>query len=138
MLSNKQERITVLVIGTHDLFRRSFENLISIQSDMELFGTVVSSEEAMDKESNLPPSVILIDLSITEMESLTPIQNIHKKFPQIPIIATSGFPTHELVEKMMKSGVKKYIKRGDSAHSIVDAIRELATAEANINHQKEQ
>ncbi len=122
---NPQPPIRVLIVGNHDFLRESLSNLMSIQPDMELVGTVLSNRDAIEQAVHLKPDVALIDLSISEMESLTPIQHFHQAFPDIPIIATSGFPRRNLVENMIDAGVKRYIKRGDTAVSIVNAIREV-------------
>ena len=122
---NQQHSIRVLIVGNHDLLRESLSNLMSIQPDMELVGTVLTNREAMEHAVHLKPDVALIDLSISEMESLIPIQHFHQIFPHTPIIATSGFPRRELIENMINAGVKRYIKRGETALSIVNAIREV-------------
>ncbi len=122
---NKSSLITVIFVGSHDHFRESLADLISIQTDMELVDTVSTHREITDQVSARQPDVILIDLSISEMESLLPIQKIQQASPCTHIIAMSGFPRKELIDNMMQSGVKRYIKRGDSALSIVDAIRDV-------------
>jgi DNA-binding NarL/FixJ family response regulator len=124
-LMNQQHPIRVLIVGNHDLLRESLSNLMSIQPDMELVGTVLTNRDAIEQAVHLKPDVALIDLSISEMESLIPIQHFHQAFPHIPIIATSGFPRRNLVENMINAGVKRFIKRGDAAISIVSAIREV-------------
>lgn len=87
---------------------------------MELIGTVGSVQQLP-----LQPDVILIDLSITEMESLTTIRQIQQTHPHTPIVAMSGFPTNEAIEQMIDAGVKRFIKRGEPASTIVDAVRAL-------------
>ncbi len=122
---NQPHTIRVLIVGNHDLLRESLSNLMSIQPDMELVGTVLTNRDAIEHAVHLKPDVALIDLSILEMESLVPIQHFHRAFPHIPIIATSGFPRKELIKNMIDAGVKRYIKRGETALSIVNAIREV-------------
>lgn len=125
MLTNQQASINVLFVGSHDRLRASLANLMSIQADMKLIGTVFSPHEAVDQVTKLNPDVILMDLSIAEMENLSPIRKVHRAYPNTHIIAMSGFPRKELVDNMMNAGVKRYIKRGDSAHAIVNAIRDV-------------
>ena len=122
---SKSSQITVIFVGSHDHFRESLADLISIQTDMALVDTLSTHQEIAAQVAERHPDVILIDLSISEMESLTPIQQIQQSSPQTHIIAMSGFPRKELIDNMMQAGVKRYIKRGDSALSIVDAIRDV-------------
>ena len=124
-IENQTSLISVLFAGSHDLLRESLANLMSIQADMNLIGTALTNHEVVDQAAVLQPDVILIDLSIAEMESLNPIEKIHQAYPQMHIIAMSGFPRKELVDKMLEAGVQRYIKRGDSAQSIVNAIRDV-------------
>jgi len=126
---NQLSLITVLLVGTHDLLRDSLANLVSIQADMELAGTVFTNHEVIERAAFLQPDVILIDLSISDMENLGPIQKIHQANPHIHIIAMSGFPRKALVDNMMKAGVERFIKRGDSSQSIVNAIRDVCQKE---------
>lgn len=126
---NQLSLITVLFVGSHDLLRESLANLMSIQTDMELAGTVFTKHEVIEQAAHIELDVILIDLSISEMESLTPVQQIHHAYPHIHIIAMSGFPRKALVDNMMKAGVERFIKRGDSAQSIVNAIRDVCQIE---------
>ena len=128
-MSHQAKPINVLIIGNHDLLHESLSNLMSMQRDITLTGTVVSNRETIEQVAYLQPDVILIDLSIAEVESLRPIQQIHQAYPHIHIIAMSGFPRRELIDRMMQAGVKRYIKRGDSALSIVKAIRDVCQKE---------
>ena len=124
-IENQTSLISVLFAGSHDLLRESLANLMLIQTDMKLVGNVTTNRNVVEQAAILQPDVILIDLSIAEMESLTPIEKIHQAYPDMHIIAMSGFPRKELVDKMLEAGVQRYIKRGDSAQSIVKAIRDV-------------
>ena len=125
MSKTNHDLITVLIIGTHDLFHKSLEYLMSMESDIDLVGSRVTVEDLTEKSLEMNPDVILIDLTIAETESLAPIKTIHTAFPNTSLIAMSGFPTNEQVDTLIQNGVTKFIKRGDSAQGIVSAIREV-------------
>lgn len=130
--------ITVLIIGSHERFRDSMENLISLQPDMEVVGAVTTTQDALAQITELHPDIILLDIPKPNAESLEAVKALRLVSSDKPIVAMSGFPTPEQVTAMLKEGVKRHIERGDDANSIVNTIRETAMSTTASANSKEQ
>ena len=136
MSTEDQPSTTVLIVGNHDLLNKTLRDLMSLCPDIEIANGILTAKDAVSEISNIKPDLILIDLMIADMESLTPVKQIHQAHPNIPIITMSGFPTDHFVTRISRYGVKRNIKRGESAELIVKAIREVCFKQEASHHDR--
>jgi len=58
------EKVRVLIVDDHTLFRRGLVSLLSQQENLEVVGEASDGEEALEKAKELMPDVILMDIRI--------------------------------------------------------------------------
>ncbi|WP_404783818.1 response regulator [Altericista sp. CCNU0014] len=70
-------------------------------------------------------SVVLIDLMMPELDSITAIRTLRKLNPQVQIIAMSGLVTHESVAKTMREGIQAFLAKPFTAPELLNLLPQL-------------
>ena len=98
------ETIRVLVVDDHAVVRSGLGAVLLAFDDLEMVGEAGSGEEALRKCEQLQPDVVLMDLVMPGMDGTAATRAIHKRWPEICILALTSFKERELVEGALKAG----------------------------------
>jgi NarL family two-component system response regulator LiaR len=123
--------IRVLIADDHDMLREGIGSFLQVSEGLELIGEAASGAEAIQLCEELEPDVILMDLVMPELDGVTAIRHIHKKWPKICIIALSSFAENKLVKDALDAGATGYLLKNISAEKLAESIR-LAHAGISI------
>jgi DNA-binding NarL/FixJ family response regulator len=125
----EKPRIRVLVADDHDLVRSILCRLLREQPDFDVIGEAVTGAEALRKAEELQPGVILLDVSLPDMDGLEVAQRMRTITPSTEILIVSDY---------CEGGSKQAFSVGARGYLLKsDAGRELATAVRTV-HNKEQ
>ncbi len=84
------ERIRVLVVDDSFVVRRIVTEELAAQADLEVIGTAVNGQEALDKTAALRPDLIILDIEMPVMDGLTALTHLRERFPRLPVIMFSS------------------------------------------------
>jgi two-component system response regulator NreC len=115
--------IRVLVVDDHQVVREGFCSLLEKQSDIEVVGQAGEGRTAIQMNRELLPHVILMDITMPDMNGIEAAHQIHNEFPDTKIIILSIHSNKEYVEKALKSGVRGYLQKDCAFDELVTAIR---------------
>src|SRR5215475_8031879 len=88
-VSMDSERIRVLIVDDHPLFRDGMHGLLDSVSETEVVAEAASGEEAITLAENLQPDVILMDIKMPGMNGLQAMREILNTSPHIRILIVS-------------------------------------------------
>jgi DNA-binding NarL/FixJ family response regulator len=108
------------------LVRYSLEDVEGI----EVVGEAADGCEGVRQVADLQPDVILLDLSMPELDGLEAIPAMRESSPHTRIVALSGFTADRMAEPVMACGAKAYLEKGVEIEEIVATIRDVYAAAA--------
>ena len=121
------DRIRLLVVDDHPVFRRGLLAVLSDAEDIDVVGAVGTGTEAIEAAAGLAPDIILLDLNLPDTNGI----DVTKK------LVGSGFSGHVLVLTMyaedaalvsaMEAGARGYLLKGASQEEIVSGIRSVSS-----------
>ena len=120
---NETEKIKVLSVDDHEIFRGGIEFMLLAFDDIQLVGQAQSGEEAVRLCAELDPDVILMDMKMSGMDGAATTQTIKQQHPHMQIIALTSFQEGDLVKRAMQAGAIGYLLKGVSIDDLVAAIR---------------
>jgi PAS domain S-box-containing protein len=117
------EKIRVLIADDHTVVRRGISTLLYQQSDMEVLGEASDGEEAVHLARQIVPDVILMDISMPNMDGLEATRIIHSEFPHIRVIGLSMYDEDEQAKAMLAAGASTYLSKSGNTNDLLIAIR---------------
>ncbi len=115
--------IKILVVDDHAILRDGIRALLDLYDDIEITGEASDGNEAIDKAQELMPDVILMDISMPEMDGLEAIRRIVKRNPKMKVLVLTQYDTRDYVLAAIKAGATGYIPRRALGSDLVSAIR---------------
>ena len=125
------ERIQVVIVDDHPLFRDGLIQTLKAEADIEVVGQVGTAGEAIALAAELVPDVMLLDIAIPG-SGLKAAQVIAAASPITKIIMLTGSEAEEDVLTALKAGARGYILKGVSGPELVKIVRDVFAGEAYV------
>lgn len=129
---------TVFIADDHKVFRDGIISLLDNESDIQVVGEAGNEEELFGKIPVLMPQVILMDISMGASNGIDATEKIHKRFPQIRVLALSMHSESSYILKMLEAGASGYLLKDAGSREMVAAIRTVAAGEPYFSQQVSQ
>ena len=115
--------IKILLADDHELFIEGLAELMKKRPDIELVGQAKDGFEAVKQSEKIKPDIILMDISMPELNGIKALKNILPKFPDIKIIMLSMYNSRELIVESLRAGAQGYVLKECSSEELYEAIR---------------
>lgn len=124
------EKIRILIVDDHPLFRDGLHGLLDSVAETEVAGEAASGEEAIRLAETLQPDVILMDIKMPGINGLQAVREILHTSPHIRVLIVSMLEDEDSVFAAMRAGARGYLPKGASQAEMLRAIRAVANGEA--------
>jgi DNA-binding NarL/FixJ family response regulator len=115
--------IRILIADDHGVVAEGLKHLVEAQTDMEVVSLAVDGREAVRQARDLHPDVVLMDLSMPELNGADATRAILERDPRCRVIVLSMYSEREYVRRALKAGAAGYVVKRSAAKEVVDAIR---------------
>ncbi len=116
-------RIRVLVVDDHALVRSGLEQLFATTDDIELVGTACNGNEAIQRVEELRPDVVLMDLSMPELDGVEATRRISMTHPASHVLVLTSFSDQTRILDALGAGADGYLLKHSDPDDIAEAIR---------------
>lgn len=113
----------VLVVDDHPVVRRGLRRYFELLPDMELAGEAEGGPEALGLAPRLRPDLILLDLSMPEMDGLAVARALLALLPATPILIFTSSCGAEEVLGALRAGAAGFLLKDTSVDELALAIR---------------
>ena len=122
--------ITVVVCDDVPELRRLARAVLEEGGDMKVVGEASDGREAIEVVERLQPDIVVLDLSMPEIDGLEAIPLIHQISPPSEIVVFSGFEEGKVAEVALRLKASRYVRKGAPLEDLRSAVRELAAEAA--------
>ena len=123
--------IRVLIADDHRLFRQGLRGICETMGRFEVVGEAANGQEAVNLARQLKPDVVLMDISMPEMNGEALAKEILKLSPNMPIILCSGYNSKVDEKSVVTIGIQSYLQKPYNMKSLADAVRQALTEKAD-------
>jgi len=129
MISGKRKKYSVLIVEDHSIVRMGLSMLISQLDDMSICGEMENGENALNFLKTSKPDIIIVDISLKDMNGLDLIKYIRRTDQVVPILVLSVFDEAFYAERAFNAGAMGYIMKQEASDVIIKAIRTVLSGE---------
>jgi two-component system response regulator NreC len=119
-------KIRILLADDHMVVRLGLKALIESEPDMEVIGEAGNGLEAIAQARALSPDVIVMDISMPELDGLEATRRIRAEFPRCQILILTVHAQERYLFPVLKAGAAGYVLKSTVDTELLDAIRTVA------------
>lgn len=116
-------KIKLLMVDDHEIVRAGLRMLLQAQPDMEIVGEVNNGRNAIAKTKELAPDIVLMDISLPDLDGFEATRQIKRSSPNVAILALTMHESEEYFFKMLNAGASGYVPKKAAPTDLVAAIR---------------
>jgi DNA-binding NarL/FixJ family response regulator len=128
-----EERVRILIVDDHVLFRVGIAQILSKESDLDVVGEADDARSAVDTALDTSPNIVLMDLSLPSPGGIETTQRIKRELPSTSVIVLASQEDDDSLFDAIKAGAAAYILKDVSPDDLVNIIRRVSNGEYLIN-----
>lgn len=126
-------RVRILIVDDHPLFRQGVRWTLDPQPDLEVVGEVADGQAAIQRADILMPDLVLCDINLPGMNGLEVTRILKRRHPQMAIIILTLHEDDEQLFQAIRVGASAYAIKDIAAQDLISLIRRVGRGEYLIN-----
>jgi DNA-binding NarL/FixJ family response regulator len=118
-------RIRVVLCEDQPQILKNQLKILQDSPEIEVTGTALSGEAALELLEKSQPDVLLQDLGLPRMSGIEVTREVKRKWPAVEVLIFTIFDEEEKVIDAVKAGASGYLLKGTSSERLLEAIREV-------------
>ncbi len=128
LASKPRERgdIRVLLVDDHSLVRAGLRRVLEQAPDIRIIAEARDGREAVDSYQEVAPDVVVMDISMPELDGMEASKRLLSMDPQAKILMLTRFEEEQYAIRALKAGCLGYLTKGSSTQQLHHAVRAVA------------
>lgn len=118
--------IRVLLVDDHTMFRETLRLMLDKDSEIEVVGELGDGASIEKTVARLTPDVVVMDISMPNVNGIQATKNLLANFPQVRVVALSGYGHKQFVMEMLDAGAMAYVVKSSAGKQLLQAIGSAA------------
>jgi DNA-binding NarL/FixJ family response regulator len=118
--------LRILVADDHDIIRRGLKSLLTARPGWEVCAEAKNGREAVSLAEECRPDVVVMDISMPELNGLEAVRQIRKSLPKTEVVVLTLHFSDQLVHDIVVAGAKGYIMKSDADRDLVAAVEAVS------------
>ena len=124
--------IRVVVADDHAVVRAGLEQVIETADDVELVGTAANGAEALEICRRERPDVVLMDLSMPELDGVAATRQLSAAHPEIRVVVLTSFSDRERILDALDAGATGYLLKDAEPAELLAGVRAASRGESPL------
>jgi two-component system response regulator NreC len=116
-------------VDDHEIVRAGLRSLLERHPDVSIVGEAGSGTEAVELAAELRPDVVLMDVSMRDMDGVEATRRIKEKAPEVNVLALTVHEEEAYFFEMLTAGASGYVPKRASPQILLTAIAIVAEGE---------
>lgn len=127
--------IKIAITDDHPMVIKGIKNMLLKSTEIEIIGEYFNGSELMEGLKKRQPDVLLLDIQMPGTPGDELAQIITKVYPEVKIIALTGFDTPFFIRSMIQNGCKGYLLKNTTQNKLEIAIKNVNQGEMFIDEE---
>lgn len=119
----------VLIADDHAIVRKGVRSLLESHYRSLICSEAVDGADAVKQALGNKPDVVIMDITMPSLNGFEAASQIHRNFPDLPIVMLSMHQAAEHLEAAKAIGVRAYVSKSQASKDLIKAIDSV------MNHQ---
>jgi DNA-binding NarL/FixJ family response regulator len=119
----------VLIVDDHAVVRQGLCTLLGAQDGIEVCSEASNGIEALEQAKKTKPDLVLLDLTMPDMNGLEAASAIRVACPQARIVVLSMHFSEEIAREVLSVGAQGYVLKSDANSELMTAIQRVRKGE---------
>ncbi|MCP4706904.1 MAG: response regulator transcription factor [candidate division Zixibacteria bacterium] len=115
-------KIEILVVDDHDLLRRGLIELLNKNNSFSIVGEACNGRKAIEIAEKVQPDIILLDISMPELNGIEAIGRLKQVCPSCKIIIITMHNLNKHISSALKQNISGYLLKSIGADELFTAI----------------
>jgi DNA-binding NarL/FixJ family response regulator len=120
----------VLIADDHRLFAESLRALLCEDERIEVVGIADNGDQAVRLATQLLPDVVLMDLSMPELDGMSATRRIHELDLPCRVLMMTGDDDHDVAAHALQAGAAGFVRKEQGADVLRQVFFEVASLSA--------
>lgn len=130
--------IKVYIVEDHSVVVEGIRSLLQNEKEFEVIGNTDKGEDCLQFFRTNTADVILMDISLPDMNGIDLCKMIKRDYPGIMVLALSTFNQSIYISKMMESGASGYLLKNSGRQEIIQALLDVAEGKTYLSFEAGQ
>lgn len=117
--------IRVLVIDDHAILRDGIRSILENQEDIIVVGEADDGSNAVKYVKELCPDIVLMDLSMPNLNGLEATRSIKEHCPQVKVLILTQHDNREYILPALRAGAAGYVLKRSGRREMLNALRQV-------------
>jgi DNA-binding NarL/FixJ family response regulator len=117
--------VKILLVDDHKMMRDGLRAILE-KEDLEVVGEAASGREALAQARRLRPQVMVMDISMPDLNGIDATGKLLAELPSVKVIALSMNSDRRYVLAMFKAGAVGYLLKNAASEELIAAVRAVA------------
>jgi len=118
--------IRIIIADDHAIVRGGLKQIIATTTDIVVVGEATKGQEVLDRLSELPADLVLLDMAMPDTQGVDLIRSIRAQWPTLPILVLSMHNEGQIVARALKAGARCYVTKDSEPEVLISGIRKIA------------
>jgi PAS domain S-box-containing protein len=119
----------VLVVDDHEVVRHGVKSLLDAHDGCEVCGEAVDGRDALEKARSLRPDVIVMDISMPNLNGLEATRLIRNELPNSEVLIMSQHDSPAMIREAFKAGARGYVVKSALGTDLLGALEKVGRRE---------
>ena len=120
------DTIRIVLADDHPVVRMGLRALLNSEPDIQVVGEANNGVEALAQVASLGPDIVVMDISMPEMDGMEATRRIRDSFPETKVLILTVHAQERYLFPVLKAGAAGYVLKSTIDTRLVDAIRTVA------------
>jgi two-component system response regulator NreC len=116
-------KVRILLADDHQVLRSGLRALLNLEPDLEVVGEASNGREAVRLTETLRPDVVVMDISMPDVDGLKAAEEIHNLGLPAKIVMLTVHADEDYLFQTLKAGASGYVHKSSADRELIDAIR---------------
>lgn len=119
----------VLIADDHQVVRDGLKNILLSTGNMTVISEAADGNEAIKMYDETKPDVVIMDISMPNMNGIEATKLIKDKDPEARILILTMHDNQEYLNQVIRSGANGFVLKNTDKDELLDAVKTVAAGE---------